>query len=291
MKSTTATEQLLVSDAIERSVDSFDFSPLAGQTVFLDTQYMSRVTSQVFLNSDYIRSCLREHLMLAGCRLKENRDEADVIIEVRVGALGTDGHEVNYGVPANQPLNSAVAAVSGTPMLPVLPEVSLAKKDERRAAAKIHLFAYHRESLKAMWAPGSTQGESIAKSTWVLGAGPFEQGSIYDQTQFAGAPIVVPDIQPLVVETPFLNRIQRSLRDVPLMGEIVDRGPPAVETKANEIQTVTAEMELDSAEQAEARDKDDQSSDEKHPGADEESQPAAPVVERAAYEQLEDASE
>lgn len=212
MKSRTATEQLLVSDAIERSVAEFDFMPLNGMKVFLDTQYMARVSAQVFLNSDYIRSCLRENLMMAGCILQENRDDADVIIEVRVGALGTDGHEVNYGIPASQPINAAAAVVSGTPLMPVLPEVSLAKRDETRAAAKIRLFAYDRKTLHAVWAPGGTHGESTAKSTWVLGAGPFEQGSIFDRTQFAGAPLVVPELQQLGADGKIVNRIQRSLR-------------------------------------------------------------------------------
>lgn len=211
LKTRTATEQLLVSDAIERSVAEFDFTPLAGKNVFLDTQYMSRVASQVFLNSDYIRSCLRENMMTAGCVLQENRDDADLIIEVRVGALGTDGHEVNYGIPASQPLNTAAAAFSGTPLIPTLPEVSLAKKDECRAAAKIRLFAYDRQTLQAVWVPGSTHGESIARSTWVLGAGPFERGSIYERTQFAGAPLVVPELQSLPNDAMFLSRIQQSL--------------------------------------------------------------------------------
>ena len=32
----TATEQLLISDAIDRTVESLDFSPLADETVFFD---------------------------------------------------------------------------------------------------------------------------------------------------------------------------------------------------------------------------------------------------------------
>ncbi len=90
MKNHVATEQLLVSDAIERAVDQFDYSPLANATVYLDTQYISKVTSQGFLNNDYIRSALRERLMAANCKVKKSAEEADYVVEVRVGALGTD---------------------------------------------------------------------------------------------------------------------------------------------------------------------------------------------------------
>ena len=35
-----ATEQLLLSDAVDRSVANIDFSPLAGEKVFLDTRFL-----------------------------------------------------------------------------------------------------------------------------------------------------------------------------------------------------------------------------------------------------------
>lgn len=187
MKSQVATEQLLISDAIERSADQFDFSSLSGTTVYLDTQYMSKVTAQGFLNSDYIRSALRQRLMRANCRLAEAVADAEYVVEVRVGALGTDSHEVNYGIPANQPITSTAAIFTGSAGIPALPEVSLAKKNERRGAAKLHLFAYNRETMEPVWQPDVSHGKSSARSTWVLGAGPFEKGTIYDRTRFAGA--------------------------------------------------------------------------------------------------------
>ena len=101
-----------------------------------------------------------------------------------------------------------------------------------------------------MWLPGSSQGESIAKSTWILGAGPFERGSFYEQTQVAGAPIVVPEIQAIPVETQLLSRLQETIRDKPLARVPFGwRQEPSVLTDSPEpslgqIQLVSAEEEL-----------------------------------------------
>ena len=199
MKNQVATEQLLISDAIERAADQFDFTALSGNTVYLDTQYMSKVTAQGFLNSDYIRSALRQRLMRCNCRLAEAVADAEYVVEVRVGALGTDSHEVNYGIPASQSLTSTAAIFSGS-ALPSLPEVSLAKKNERRGAAKIHVFAYHRETMEPVWQPDVSHGKSSARSTWVFGAGPFEKGTIYDRTRFAGATLDELEVNQLAIQ-------------------------------------------------------------------------------------------
>jgi len=41
-KSRSATEQLLISDAVDRAIAIIDFSPLADKTVFLDTKLARR---------------------------------------------------------------------------------------------------------------------------------------------------------------------------------------------------------------------------------------------------------
>ncbi|MEM7312653.1 MAG: DUF6655 family protein [Planctomycetota bacterium] len=189
MKSRKATDQLLVSDAVDRSINRIDFRPLAGSDVYLDTTYLKHLGNIGFVNSAYLISALREQMIRQRCVIHENRNDAKYVVEVRVGALGTDGHEINYGMPASGALNSTAALFSNAPILPAIPEISLAKRDERRAAVKIGVFAYNRESKEPVWHPGMVKGQSLAKSTWILGAGPFQQGTIYDEAQFAGSPI------------------------------------------------------------------------------------------------------
>ncbi len=187
-KSRTATEQLLTSNAVDQAVSYIDFRPLAGRTVYFDTAYIQQVKSVGFVNAEYIISSLRQQIMAAGCRLQEKKEDAEFIIEARVGALGADSHEVTYGIPANNALSTAAEVVTpAAPPLPAIPELSVAKRDDQRAAAKIAVFAYHRESRQALWQSGISKSSSTAKDVWLLGVGPFQRGTIYGGTEFAGS--------------------------------------------------------------------------------------------------------
>jgi hypothetical protein len=187
IESRDATQQLLLSNAIDRSIASIDFHPLAGKKVFLDTQYAKNVKTVGFVNSEYVISSLRQQMIASRCLLQESMAEADLIVEARIGTLGADDHEVTYGLPAANGLGSASSIVTQLPALPSIPEISVAKKRDQTAAAKIGLFAYDRQTREPYWQSGLSQTKSTAKDIWVLGAGPFQQGTIYDRTQFAGA--------------------------------------------------------------------------------------------------------
>ncbi|MCU0721033.1 MAG: hypothetical protein MUC83_15085 [Pirellula sp.] len=193
-KSFTATEQLLMSDAVDSTIMKMDFRPLSGQKVFLDTTYVSAAGKVIpgvampanLVTSDYIISALRQQLTAAGCMLVDTREAADLVCEARCGALGTDGHSVTYGLPANNFLSTASAVIPGTPVLPTIPEISVAKREMKSAAAKVAVFAYDRETREPVWQSGIAQAGSSARDTWVLGVGPLQQGSIYGGSRFAG---------------------------------------------------------------------------------------------------------
>lgn len=175
--SRTATEQLLISDAMDRAVSQLDFRALAGKTVFMDESPTKGVVDAAYLNS-----AIRQHLLASGCVLKEKRDEADYVLEVRAGAVGTNRHDLLFGVPATT--IPTVVAVPGVPNS--IPELPLAKKTEQHAIAKVSVFAYNRRTGRPVWQSGAVPGESKAKDVWVFGAGPFQRGSIYEGTEFAG---------------------------------------------------------------------------------------------------------
>jgi hypothetical protein len=186
MRDRTATQQLLLSDAVDRSVAHIDFSPFTGKSIYLDTQYVSDPKTGAFVSTGYIISSLRQQMMAAGCLLREKAEDAEFIVEARVGALGMDGHEINYGLPPSNVVNAAAAAVAQTPVIPPLPEISFGRKAEDSAAAKIGLFAYRRETREPVWQSGTSVARSHARSKWLMGAGPFQSGSIYNGTHFAG---------------------------------------------------------------------------------------------------------
>jgi hypothetical protein len=166
----TATEQLLISDAIDRTVEAIDFSPLKDQTVFFDDAKLGEV-----IDKAYLLSSLRQHLLASGCVLKTNRDEAMYVVEARAGAVGTDNYELLLGVPALQVPQVGL----GTPLPSAIPEIPCAKRREQRGVAKVAVFAYRRDTGEPVWQSGLAKNESTAKNVWVFGAGPFRRGTIY----------------------------------------------------------------------------------------------------------------
>jgi len=180
-----ATEQLLISNAIDEAVAEIDFSSLSGQRVFLDTTYIKADKSAGFVNTNYITSALRHQLTAAGCQIFDSQDEVEIILEPRVGAMGTDGHKVTYGIPKTGGLTAATALLSSSPIA-ALPEISFAQTDAQSGIAKVVVFAYDRQTRHPLWQSGMAKAESNCTSTWVLGAGPFQKGSVYDTTRFAG---------------------------------------------------------------------------------------------------------
>ena len=187
-KMQTATEQLLMSDAVDSTIAKMDFRPLSGMKTYLDTTYITGAgkAPHTFVNSDYVVSAIRQQMLAAGCLVVEVRDQADIICEARCGALGVDGHSVIYGMPANNILANASSLVAGAPALPTIPEISLAKREMNSAAAKVAVFAYDRLSREPVWQSGVSQAGSSARDTWVMGIGPIQNGSIYGGTKFAG---------------------------------------------------------------------------------------------------------
>jgi len=186
----TATEQLLISDAMDRAVSQLDFRALAGKNIYLDTAPLKSM-----VDSAYLTSTLRQHLLATGCILKEKQDEADYIVEARAGSIGTDNHSLLFGTPQttvpSPVLFGGTAATSST-----IPEIPLAKKSDQRAIVKVAMFAYNRRTGRPIWQSGIVMTESKAKHLWVFGAGPFQRGTIYEGTKFAGDRLKIPLVTP-----------------------------------------------------------------------------------------------
>ena len=219
----TATEQLLISDAIDRAVQSMDLKALSGQTIYLDD---SKLTDTVDRN--YYISTLRQQLLASGCELRDKRDDADFVVEARAGAIGTDRNDLLFGIPSTTipqiPLVQPVPAA--------IPEIPIAKRKDQRGVAKIAVFAYHRATGAPVWQSGIVRQESSANDVWILGAGPFQRGTIYEGTAFAGKQIgTEPPTKdnPFPHPTPGANVTRESLFTPPQ--NFAKRVAPAAETK------------------------------------------------------------
>ncbi len=182
----TAIEQLLLSEAVDNSVNQIDFEPLAGMKVYFDTSALKPVTGQGIITGEYVGSALKQKMLAARCLVQESRETADIIVEARVGALATNGHDVVYGLPASNGL-TALSSLGAGPALPPIPELSVARSNVLAGMSKVAVFAYERESREPVWQSGSSRSETNARSSWFLGVGPFVRGNVFESTRFAGA--------------------------------------------------------------------------------------------------------
>jgi uncharacterized protein DUF6655 len=174
----TATEQLLISTAVDRAIDNMNFKPLAGKDVYFDATYLEGI-----VDKNYVVSSLRQHMLAQGVTLVPDKESATYIVEARAGAVGTNHHDVLLGIPA--------LSVPGASMIPgaptAIPEIPFAKTTDQKGIAKIAAFAYNQDTGQPIWQSGVFPVVSNAKDTWILGTGPFQRGSIYDGTRFAGS--------------------------------------------------------------------------------------------------------
>ncbi|MBL6707136.1 MAG: hypothetical protein ISQ06_13575, partial [Planctomycetaceae bacterium] len=122
----TATEQLLLSNAIDQSLNKVDFSAMHGRNVFIDPAYLDGVDKQ------YVLASLRHHLLYNGVHLAAAADKADMILEPRSGGIGTDTTESYYGIPG-------ISLPGG---MFTMPEIKLVTRTNQNATAKIGLAAY-----------------------------------------------------------------------------------------------------------------------------------------------------
>ncbi len=179
----SATEMLLVSQAVDNAVAQIDFSPLAGKTVYLDC---SALPEKDVVDRGYLISLVRQQLVAAGALLQDEKTRSEFVVEVRSGGIGTDRHSMLIGTPAVQ----LPALMPGLPTN--LPEIALIKRNDQRGVAKLAVFAYSRITGRAVWQSGTVEAMSIAKDVWIFGTGPFSRGSIRKRTELAGEPL--PDI-------------------------------------------------------------------------------------------------
>jgi hypothetical protein len=180
----TGTEQLLISNAIDNAVGKIDFTPIGDKNVFLKTDAINDATDY-----KYLAMALRQQMAACGGVICDKEDDADYIVEVRVGAIGTDRDDMLIGIPA-----LTVPSIPGTNFSSgTIPEIPFIKRTKQRGIAKIALFAYNKRTGRPIWASGNKQSESQARNLWFAGTGPLTRGTIYDETTFAGHRVSVPE--------------------------------------------------------------------------------------------------
>ncbi|MDQ3330854.1 MAG: hypothetical protein M3552_09400, partial [Planctomycetota bacterium] len=123
----TAMEQMLISNAVDQSLNRIDFQPLESRAVFLDTTYLDCV------DKNYIVASSRNRILQAGGKLVAKPEDAEVVVELRTGAVGTDQSETYIGIPE--------LSLPG-PLPIAIPQVKLWSKSTQTGTAKIGVVAF-----------------------------------------------------------------------------------------------------------------------------------------------------
>ena len=141
----SATEQLLLSTAVDHAMTNADLTIFRDQKVFLDATYFDSYDPK------YAIGTVRDALSRAGALLADDAKSAEVIIEVRAGALSIDNAETFFGIPS-----MGVPVPLSGPLQ--TPEVAFFKTSRQHSYAKIALLAYANRSKEHIYSSGSLDG-------------------------------------------------------------------------------------------------------------------------------------
>ncbi|MFN3514771.1 MAG: DUF6655 family protein [Phenylobacterium sp.] len=154
--SRTATEQLLISRAAERAAQQFALALDPDARVFVDTSTFRGE------GADYASSAIREALLARGNRITLARSEADVIVELRLGALSIDKMQRVVGIPRlTLPVTQTLSTVT-------IPELSVYSRRDRTGVAEFSAFAYEAATGRPIALGGRMSGTAKIRSHTML---------------------------------------------------------------------------------------------------------------------------
>jgi hypothetical protein len=159
----TAQEQLLISNSIDQALDKVDFAAFGAAKVHIDDKYLDCV------DKPYLVGSVRHRVLRSGASLVEKAEEADIIVEVRSGGVGTNTSDTYVGSPA--------LSVPG-PFPISLPEVRLLSKQAQMGIAKIGIVAYDAKTRQMLGDGGMTMAQSDDSNWYVFGVGPYQKGTV-----------------------------------------------------------------------------------------------------------------
>lgn len=147
LPSRTATEQLLIASAADGAASSLRLDLSGERKAFVDASNFEGPDAK------YAASAIKESLLRQGIRLTGDKNDADTIIEIRLGALSVDQSRTVVGIPSIT-LPGAIT----------LPEASVYSSTENQAVAKFSAFAYDRKSGEMVAAAEPAYGLSGEQS-------------------------------------------------------------------------------------------------------------------------------
>jgi len=144
----SATEQLLISTAVDRAVERMDLKIPQGTKVFLDAEQLEGSDGK------YAAGAMKDRLLRGGTNLVADRGNADAVVEIRAGAMSVDDKQTLFGIGSfDVPVPLAGQAAK-------IPEIALYKQKERVGVAKIAAIGYSTADGKLIESTGPQFGYS-----------------------------------------------------------------------------------------------------------------------------------
>jgi len=190
----TADLDFLLTGAAEQAVAQLSTDSLRDRVVYVDTSWLIptvRATVAFSLENELARQPAPEYLFLigelrakllkSGVRLVDAKEKAQVVLEIRAGALSTDHLEYLLGLPASllpanvsTGLNSSGAAgiTFNTPQLSIL------QSTKQYGWASVSYVAYWADSGELLAVSGPFIGRTSREDYWIFGTGPRTIGNI-----------------------------------------------------------------------------------------------------------------
>jgi len=178
----TADQQFLLSEAAVKAVSQLTFDPLRGRNVWVVSDYAFSTTQpydQSFFTNEvrspsfeasFLIGEIRARLLQSGARLAPTRDEAEVVLEVRTGALAINRIDFLLGVSA-----LAIPGINGSNGSTAIPAIStnsslaLYQNIKQDGFASVSLIAYWRKTGELLNISGPFIGHTRRYDYLILG--------------------------------------------------------------------------------------------------------------------------
>jgi hypothetical protein len=147
-------EELLISTAADRSIESLDSKALASKKLFLDAKNLEAI------DKGYVVAKARQVLISNGSIVVEDPTKADVIVEIYSGALATDGDDMLIGIPS---IPVPIPGAGGV----LTPEIPFIKKVTQLGVSKLAFHGKDKEG-NYVFASKSLSGTSYYNRWQIL---------------------------------------------------------------------------------------------------------------------------
>lgn len=180
----TAIEQLLLSQALERSLKELTVPLGAGESVVVDATgfqtdrvHMHKIDENLGVidtlswDLSFVRDVVASRLGELGYRVRKHDEEAAYLVRIVVQALGTNQGQTFFGMP---PVQSVILPFA-------LPELSLYKRQDQMAYVRLYLDIFETAS-----------GRFIRSTPWYIGRSFYNQYTLLFFFTFSRTDLIEP---------------------------------------------------------------------------------------------------